>query len=155
MKKRSLLLIVLSTMILFTGCNQKAKDVESAGEKKTENEERWILENDQEVIDRVTLEKIEQELEKVDQLESEYLVLMPLEKIAHTNYIQVYNDTVVENEKSEEEKFHVEVCFLKGEEDDFELLGKDNLTEEEVLEILEDYFLNRKIPDTGDWYLVS
>ena len=145
---------MLSAVILFTGCSQKAKDVENQGGTKTDNEERWVLENDNEVIDRVTLEKIEKELEKVDQLESEYLVLMPLEKIAHTNYIQVYNEVVDGNEKSEEEKFHVEVCFLKGEEDDFELLGKDNLTEKEVLKILNDYFLNRKIPDTKEWYLV-
>lgn len=149
MKKKILLLFILSIIILCTGCNQKAQNT---GNMKDQHK-RWVLENNHDVIDQVTLKKIETELEKVNHLESEYLVLMPLEKISNTNYIQVYNDTAVDHAKNEEEKVHVEVCFLK--DDDFELYGKDYLKKEEVYTILKDYFMSHKIPDTKDWYLVN
>lgn len=149
MKKKVVLLLIISISILCTGCSQKAKNT---GDMKN-LQKRWVLENDNGVIDQVTLKKIEEELDKVDHLDSEYLVLMPLEKISNTNYIQVYNDITVGHAKNEEEKFHVEVCFLK--EDDFELRGKDNLKKEEVYDILKDYFMSHKIPDTKDWYLVD
>lgn len=149
MKKKVVLLLILSIVILCTGCNQKAKNV---GNMEAQ-QKRWVLENNHEVISQVTLKRIETELDKVDHLESEYLVLMPLEGISNTNYIQVYNDTAVDHAKNEEEKFHVEVCFLRG--DAFELYGKDNLKKEEVYTILKDYFMSHKIPDTKDWYLVN
>ena len=151
MKKRVLVLFILFSMILLTGCNQKAKNT---GDMK-EQQKRWVLENNHGVIEQTSLKKIEEELDKVDSLDSEYLVLMPLEKISNTNYIQVYNDINVGNAKNNLEKFHVEVCFLKGNEDDFELRGKDNLTKEEVDTILKDYFTSHKIPNTKDWYLVE
>lgn len=149
MKKKVVLLLVLSIVILCTGCSQKAKNT---GDMK-EQQKRWVLENNHEVISQTTLKSIENELDKVDHLESEYLVLMPLEGISNTNYIQVYNDTTVDHAKNEEEKFHVEVCFLKG--DAFELYGRNNLKKEEVYTILKDYFMSHKIPDTKDWYLAD
>jgi len=151
MKKRVLILLILCSITLLTGCNQKAKNT---GDMK-DQQKRWVLENSHGIIDQTSLKTIEEELDKVDRLDSEYLILMPLENISNTNYIQVYNDTNVGNQKNEVEKFHVEVCFLKGNEDDFELRGKDHLTKEDVYTILKDYFMNHKIPDTKDWYVVS
>jgi len=149
MKKKVVLLFILCVAVLCTGCSQKAKNTGDM----TKHQKKWVLENDSGVIDQVSLKNIDHELDRVDDLDSKYLVLMPLEKISDTNYIQVYNDSSVDNIKSEEEKFHVEVCFLK--EDEFELRGKDYLTKEEAHNILKDYFISHKIPDTKDWYLVK
>ena len=151
MKKRVFILLILCSITLLTGCNQKIKNT---GDMKNQ-QKRWVLEDNHRVIEQTSLKTIEEELDKVDNLDSEYLILMPLENISNTNYIQVYNDTNVGNQKNDTEKFHVEVCFLKGNEDDFELRGKDHLTKEEVYTILKDYFMNHKIPDTKDWYLVE
>lgn len=151
MRKIVVLFALLSIIIFMTGCNQKAKNVV----EKDRVQERWVIENSTGVLDNVDLKIIEEELEKLDRLEESSLLLMPLDKIAHTNYIQVYNDAAINNAKNEEEKFHVEVCFFKENGDDFELRGKDNLKKEEVQSIFREYFLNHKIPHTSDWYLVS
>ena len=119
------------------------------------NEEiKWELENDKEVLDKVDKHIIENELNKVDTLESQYLILTPSKSIKNTNYLQVYNDVTIGNAKNENEKFHIELCF-KDNEKNFKLIGKDNLIKEEVVKIFIEYFENNNIPETNDWYKVK
>lgn len=147
------LIIIILVIGFFLGMKKYLKkDLEQA--KQELQEISWSLENDNEKIENVNIDIIEQEIDKVDTLESQHLILTPSKIIENTNFIQTYNDITVGNAKNDMEKFHVEISF-KDNKGKFKLLGIDNLTKNEVLKIFKDYFENTKIPDTNEWYEVK
>ena len=117
--------------------------------KEDTKEIEWRLENDNEVIHTVDRHIIESELNKVDLLETEYLILMPSKRIKDTNYLQVCIDETFEKNKNENHKFYVELNFGDLEQNAYNL-GKDSLTKEEVLKIFIDYFENNNLPNIKD-----
>ena len=122
---------------------------------KNEEKIEWKLENDKGIIDKVDKNIIEDEINKVDALKSDYLILTPSKSIKDTNFIQVCNEaTTLEKNKNEKEKFYIEISigdFDKGSKN----VGKDNLTKEEVLKIFIEYFENNNLPEIKDWYEVK
>ena len=118
---------------------------------KEEKAMMWKLENEQETIENVNVNLIKEQLEKADNLEIQHLILMPSKNISNTKYIQTYNDINVGNPKNENEKFHIEICVVNGE-NSFKLMAKDNLTKEETEKIFIDYFENNIVPDISEWY---
>lgn len=114
----------------------------------------WKLENRKEVLENIDKNIIENELNKVDTLEYEYLILIPSKSIKNTDFLQVYNEEDNESNKNEKEKFHIEICF-KDNEEEFTIIGRNNLTKAQVLKIFIEYFENNNLPEIKDWYIVG
>ena len=113
---------------------------------------KWELENDEKVFEKVDKNIIEDELNKLASLESEYLIITPSECLKNTNFIQVCNDA---DSEDEHDKFHIELSLAINDDEEFKIVAKDNLTKEEVLKIFVEYFENSIVPDITDWYEVE
>ena len=125
-----------------------------ANNKEEIKDIKWKLENRKEVLENIDINIIENELNKVDTLEYEYLILIPSKSIKNTDFLQVYNEEDNESNKNEKEKFHIEICF-KDNEEEFTIIGKDNLTKAQVLKIFIEYFENNNLPEIKNWYIVG
>lgn len=121
-------------------------------EESTEN--RWMLEDDRDTFFEFDKNIIENEINKVDKLATEWLVLQPPESIKGTIYLQVCIEIIDGDYRREGENFHIELCF-EDEEENLTSFRKDNLTKAEVLKIFIDYFENNNLPDLKDWYRVE
>lgn len=107
------------------------------------NNENYILETTDKHI-------IEMELNRVYNLETEWLVLEPSESIKNTIFLQTYIDEDFKNNEKEERRFHIEFGYEDTEEGVI-LFEKDGLTMEEALKIFIDYFENN-LPEIKDWH---
>lgn len=105
-------------------------------------------------MEKIDKNIIENELNKADILEYEYLILIPSKSIKNTDFLQVYNEEDNKSNKNEKEKFHIEICF-KDSEEEFTIIGRNNLTKEQVLKIFIEYFENNNLPEIKDWYIVG
>ena len=125
-------------------------------EKKLNDERlnKWKLESDIDTFYEFDKKKIENEIDKLDTDESDWLVLEPPENIKGTIYIQVCIEVTEGDYRRKGENFHIELCF-EDEEENLTSFQKDNMTKEEVLKIFIDYFENNNLPDIEDWYSVE
>lgn len=117
-------------------------------------EGKWKLENDVDTFYEFDKNVIENEINKLDTLESDWLVLEPPVSINGTIYIQVCIEIAEEDYRREDKKFHIELCF-EDEDEKLTSFMKDNLTKEEVIKIFINYFENSELPNIEDWHSVE
>lgn len=134
----------------FNKLYDTAEEILNASESSSKQKEsKWKLETDRDTFYEFDKNVIENEINKLDTLECDWLVLEPPENINGTIYIQVYIETAEEDYRRESEDFHIELCF-EDEDGNLTSFMKDNLTKEEVIKIFIDYFENNNIPDIKD-----
>lgn len=111
------------------------------------NENYYILG----ITDKHSLElELNVELNKVYNLETEWLGLEPFESIENTIFLQTCLDEDSKNNEKENRKFHIELGY-ENTEGEVIIYEKDGLTLEEVLQIFINYFENC-LPDIKDWH---
>ena len=139
----------------FNKLYDTAEEILNASKSSSKQKEsKWKLETDRDTFYEFDKNVIENEINKLDTLECDWLVLEPPENINGTIYIQVCIETAEEDYRRESEDFHIELCF-EDEDGNLTSFMKDNLTKEEVIKIFIDYFENNNIPDIKDWYSVE
>ena len=122
--------------------------------EKDQAEAKWTLESNNNTFFNFNKKIIEDEINKINTMESEWLVLEPPESIKGTIYLQVCIEVPEGDYRRDGENFHIEVCF-EDDEEKLTSFRKDNVTKEEVLRIFIDYFENNNIPDIKDWYSIE
>ena len=139
----------------FNKLYDTVEEIRNASElSRYKKEGKWILENDGDTFYEFDKNVIEDEINKLDTFESDWLVLEPPKSIKGTIYIQVCIDTAEEDYRRECKKFHIELCF-EDEDENLTSFRKDNLTKEEVIKIFINYFENSELPNIEDWYSVE
>ena len=139
----------------FNKLYDTAEEILNASESSSYKENgKWKLENDGDTFYEFDKSVIENEINKLDTLESDWLVLEPPKTINGTIYIQVCIETAEEDYRREGKKFHIELCF-EDEEGNLTSFRKDNLTKGEVIKIFINYFENSELPNIEDWYSVE
>lgn len=137
---------------------QRKKDINLYLEKYMKNlnahksEIEWVLVSDGEPFYKVDKHIIENELNKLDALELDFLILEPSKNIDDTIFLQVCINTTIENDKKENNEFYIELGFYDINNLVF---GKDNLTKAEVLKIFIEYFENNKLPEIKNWQAIQ
>lgn len=139
----------------FNKLYDKAEEILNTSESSSNKKEcKWKLETDRNTFYEFDKNVIENEINKLDTLESDWLVLEPPENINGTIYIQVCIETAEEDYKKEGEDFHIELCF-EDEDENLTSFMKNNLTKEEVIKIFINYFENSELPNIEDWNSVE
>jgi hypothetical protein len=139
----------------FNKLNDYAEKIRAREEStKDRKENRWMLESDRDTFFEFDKNVIENEINKIDKLETDWLVLEPPESIKGTIYLQISIEGTDADYRRNGENFHIELCF-EDDEENLTSFRKDNLTKAEVLKIFIDYFENNNIPDIKDWYSVE
>lgn len=139
----------------FSELNDKAEKrliIEESTKDIKEN--RWMLESNRDTYFEFNKNIIENEIDKVDRLESDWLVLQPPESIKGTIYLQICIEIIDGDYRKEGQNFHIELCF-EDDEGNLTSFRKDNLTKAEVLKIFIDYFENKNLPNITNWYSVE
>lgn len=131
---------------------EKIQDEEEKANSKRKN--KWRLESDIDTFYEFDKIIIENEINKLDTLESNWLVLEPPKSINDSIYIQVCIEVAEGDYRRKGENFHIELCF-EDEDENLTSFMKDNLTKEEVIKIFINYFKNGELPDIEDWYTVE
>ena len=139
----------------FNKLYDRAEEILNANESSNNEEKgKWKLENDVDTFYEFDKNVIENEINKLDTLESDWLLLEPPKSIKGTIYIQVCIETVEEDYRIEGKKYHIELCF-EDEDENLISFRKDDLTKEEVIKIFTNYFENSELPNIENWYSVE
>ena len=109
-----------------------------------------LYNNNNDILETTDKYIIERELNKVYNLETEWLVLEPSESIKNTIFLQTYIDEDLKNNEKENRRFHIELGYEDAEEGVI-IYEKDDLTLKETLQIFVDYFENI-LPEIKDWH---
>lgn len=109
-----------------------------------------LYNNNNDILGTTDKHLIEVELNKVYNLETEWLVLEPFESIKNTIFLQIYLDEDSKNNEKENRRFHIELGY-KNTEGEVIIYEKEDLTLEEALQIFVNYFENN-LPDIKEWH---
>ncbi len=114
-------------------------------DKKREVLSGWKITTDLDITEGFSMEILEKQMERLMDNEIEFVIVEPPDPVENCNFLQFCPDSDGKNGA-----IHLEAS-LRRKSGGSTLWGKDDLTGEQVLEIIRDFAYDEKAPNVTDW----
>lgn len=111
----------------------------------------WSIDVGEYKYEGITLNEVEQNLYAIEDQEQDFVVISPSNAISidnkSYNFVQVCSD-------QDTDLLHIEISVTNDGEQGAIIYGKNELGPQEVLQIIEDFIVHRKVPALDSWDIV-
>lgn len=111
----------------------------------------WSIDIGDYKYEGITLHEVEQDLYAIQDQEQDFVVISPSQAVSidnkKYNFVQVCSD-------QDTDLLHIELSVTNVSEQGAIIYGKNELGPQEVLQIIEDFITDHKVPSLDDWEVV-
>ena len=111
----------------------------------------WSIDVGDYKYEGITLNEVEQNLYAIEDQEQDFVVISPSNAISidtkKYNFVQVCSD-------QDTDLLHIELSVTNDGEQGAIIYGKNELSHQEALQIIEEFIAHHKVPSLDDWEIV-